>query len=1129
MKKTVALLLTMCLLVTMAMAQKRSVSGIIRDKSTNELLPGVTVLEKGTTNGTVTDIDGKFALSVNEGASLVISYIGMSTQELLVGRQTSFAVNLESSSKQLDEIVAVGYGSQKKANLTGAVSTVDTKTLEARPIADVGRGLQGVTPGLNVRIPSGEIGSDPLLRIRGQFGSFQGSSAPLILMDNVEIPSIQMLNPDDIESISILKDAASTSIYGSKGAFGVILIKTKRGATKESVNVSYSTNFSWQNISKKMEMGTIDAMEYTLSAFERVGATRAGAFWMVTREGYEKAKLWQENWADKVKPNDPMVYGRDWYVDANNNKIGLRMYDPYDYMVKEWTPTQTHNLSVNGKSGKTDYSVSMGYLDQTGLIKPAKIDDFRRYNGSVRVGTEINSWLKVYGGMLYSKRDKRYGYATNSTTADPWLYIYRWATTYPMTTEDGDPVRSPAYEMGAANTASMVTNYTSMNGGVTITPLKDWNINFDYTHSNEEYFNKRPGTSFTARNSWTAAVPKNDASGQRIYVNDAGEVVNSTDTGAMAAYQLSMNNYTALGANPDHVYRISRNTQWSNINLNTTYDLLINDSHKFKAMLGLNRVAIESASNWSQVTQLVDYNNPQFDLAYGTQTAGGSESWESQLGFFGRINYDYKEKYLLEANLRYDGTSKFPTDLQWRWFPSFSAGWRINEESWMEWAKPSLSALKLRASWGNIGDQTVNNNLYIPELKGSQTSWIIGGAKTYQFSTPPSVLSDISWQNISTFDIGIDGRFFDSQLGFTFDWYQRDTRNMIVPSEGFPTTFGVGAPQGNFGNAQTRGYEFQVDYTHRFKNGLGINIVASISDAVTKIYDYGDTKSIDSWYQGKTYGEIWGYETDRLYQKSDFAYGQDGKLILVKSSDNFDVYQLADPNAATQGKLQAGNFKFMPGDVKFKDLNGDGVINAGNRLLKNAEGEPDYGDLKVIGNSTPRYEYSLRLGADYKGFDASIFFQGLGKRDIWGEGFLAIPGFNSSDGAMPQAIAGNFWREDRTDAFYPAPYNMAGSSTTLNMQVQSRYLLDMSYLRIKNITVGYTLPYQLVNRVNISKLRVYASLENFFTFDKLRDLPIDPEAISGFSLWNSDNYNSGRTGVGVPTFKSASIGLQLNF
>jgi len=1127
------LLALLCWLCSYSYGQ--SITGEVIDKSNNEPVIGANVSVPGTTAGAITNADGKFSFVLPVGANQIqVTFTGYLKQLIPVQPGGTYKIMLEADVAMLDEVIVVGYGTQKKANLTGAVSTVDTKILEARPIADVGRGLQGTVPGLSVVIPNGEIGSDPLMKIRGQIGSLKGGSSPLILLDNVEIPSLQILNPDDIESVSILKDAASSSIYGAKAAFGVILITSKKGAKTEGVNVSYSANVSFQNISKKMEMAGLDGMEYTLSALERINVLQyAGAFWMVTREGYEKAKLWQQKYAGIVKPNDPMLYGRDWYVNSSNQKVGLRMYDPYDYMIKEWNPTQTHNLSVNGKSGKTDYNIGFGYLDQSGIIKPSKHDDFKRYNASIRLSTDVNKFVKVYAGAMYSKRVKRYAYATNSTTADSWLYLYRWAETYPMTTEDGDPIRSPRSEMEQANTAFQETNYTSLNSGIEITPLKNWKINLDYTHANQEYITERPGTRFTARDSWSAPFAKNDLDGNRIYMNDAGQVVSKTDEGAMSAYQLNMWTYTAVGINPDHNYRYSKNDKWNTINLKTTYDMNINDVHKLNYMLGMNRVAWANAYNWSQTTQLVDYTNPQFDLAYGTQTTSGGEYWESQLGFFGRLNYNFKEKYLLEGNLRYDGTSKFPTVLQWRWFPSFSAGWRLNEESWMQWSKSILSALKLRGSWGTIGDQTVENSLYIPTMTGSQSNWIISSAKLYQFGSPAAVSSTVTWQDITTLDYGFDARFLNSSLGVSFDWFRRDTKNMIVPEEGLPTTFGTGAPQGNFGSLSTNGVEIQVDYNHHFKNGFGINFVASFSNGVTKITKYGSTNSIDSWYVGKTYGEIWGYESDRLYQTDDFAYDANGKLIKVQVTDPhgvvYTVNQLSDANAPTQGKLQSGNFYFGPGDVKFKDLNGDGVIDAGSKLIKDADGNADYGDLKKIGNSTPRFLYSFRTDFTYKSFDLSVFIQGVGKREQWGNGFLAIPGYNSSDGAMPQAIAGNFWREDRTDAFYPAPYNQVGSNNTLNMVPQSRYLLNMAYLRMKNITLGYSLPTNLLKKIYVSKLRVYVALENFFTFDHLGTLPIDPEEIEGYSMWNDSNYNSGRSGVGVPTFKSASAGIQLSF
>jgi TonB-linked SusC/RagA family outer membrane protein len=1120
-------------------AQDNEITGTVVSAVDNTALPGVTVAVKGKSKGTVTDRDGKFSINAEPSDVLVFSFIGLETREQSVGNSNNLTISLEENLQNLEEVVIVGYGEQKKTNLTGAVASVDTKVLASRPIADVGRGLQGTTPGLNIVVPSGEIGSDPLIRIRGQFASMQGGASPLILLDNVEIPSLQLINPNDIESISVLKDAASASIYGAKGAFGVILITTKKGANKEGVTVSYSGNLSFQNLSKKMKMGGVDAMEYTLLATERVGANRAGAFWYVTREGYEKAREWEQQWGGIVKPNDPMVYGRDWYVDANNLKVGLRTYDPYEYMVKEWTPTQIHDFSVNGMSGKTNYNIGFGYLDQTGMMKPAKKDDFNRYNGSVQIGTEVNDWLKFNIGAIYSKRVKNYAYATNSTTADPWLYVYRWAPTYPMTTEDGNPIRSPAYEVAAANTAFQERNYSTLNGGLTITPLKQWTIKFDFTHANEEYINKRPGTRFTAGDSWSAAVPKLDGNGNPVYVNGAGEVVASTDDGAMPAYKLNQTTYTAAGSNPDHIYRSTQNDQRNTINLYSTYDLNFNDVQNLKFMLGMNRVGYRYASNWSQITALADFSNPQFDLAGGTQTAGGTEYWDSQLGFFGRVNYNFKEKYLLEANLRYDATSKFPEDLRWRWFPSFSAGWRVSEESWMDWASSFLDEFKVRGSWGTIGDQSVPNNLYSSLLNGGLTNYAISGVKLFQFGaptiapapagygTPLAVLPSVTWQDITTLDIGADVRVLNGALGLAFDWFMRDTENMIVPMEGVPATFGNQAPQGNFGSLRTKGIELQLDYTHQFNNGLRLNFVGTFADAVTKITRYGSTKSIGtvsapSWYVGRTYGEIWGYETERLYQAEDFAVDANGALVPTVVN-GITINQLADESSPTQEELQSGNFRFGPGDVKFKDLNGDGIINDGNRLTD------DHGDLKVIGNSTPRFEYSFRAGADFKGVDFSIFFQGIGQREIWGEGFLAIPGFNAADGAMPQAFAGNFWREDRTNAFYPRPYNQAGSGTTLNMQPQTRYLLNMAYLRIKNITLGYTLPQPLAERVHLTKLRVYGSLENFFTFHHLGDLPIDPEVVTGYSMWNETNYNSGRTGVGVPTFKSASVGLQLSF
>jgi hypothetical protein len=400
--------------------------------------------------------------------------------------------------------------------------------------------------------------------------------------------------------------------------------------------------------------------------------------------------------------------------------------------------------------------------------------------------------------------------------------------------------------------------------------------------------------------------------------------------------------------------------------------------------------------------------------------------------------------------------------------------------------------------------------------------------------TPTVVAADIQWQDIVTKNIGMDVGFLNGKINLTVDVFQRDTKNMIVPKEGIPLTLGADAPKGNYGALQTRGWEIALDVNHRFKNGLGINFRGNVSDAKSVLESYGSGTQVTGNYNGRTVGEIWGYRTDRLYQMSDFELDANGKPIQITLTTNESalyagkkVYKLKSVDGKKpvyQPYLQnSANFFFGPGDVKFRDVNGDGEINNGAGTLA------DHGDLEVIGNSTPRYEYGFRLGADYKGFDISAFFQGVGSRKIWGDGMLAIPGYNTGDGAMPEAIAGNYWSPENTTAFYPAAYDNGVNNTINNMQVQDRYLLNMAYLRLKNLTIGYSLPKTLLNKAWISSLRVYVGAENWITWDHVGDLPIDPETISGYSMWNTSNYNSGRTGMGIPAFKSLAIGAQLNF
>ena len=1110
--------------------QSQSVSGVVVDDK-GEAIIGASIIEKGTKNGTATDIDGKFSLNAKPGAVLIISSVGYKTQEVKAGK--TIKVVLKEDSEVLNEIVVVGYGTQKRTNLTGAVSTIDiNKTLDSRPIADVGRGLQGSTPGLSIMIPNAEVGSDPKIKIRGQYSSISGSADPLILLDNVEIPSITLINPDDIESISVLKDAASASIYGAKASGGVVLITTKKGARQESINVTYSGNMSFQNVAKGYNMGQLNAMEYAITATENAGEAMTGAFYKVTREGIEKAREFEKKYGGKLGVNDPTVYGRDWYVNAAGYKVGLRTYNAYDYMIREWAPTQTHNLSINGKSGKTTYNVGLGYLDQSGMNKTAKKDAFERYNASIKLSTQFNKYITFNAGAIYSKRTKYYPYTTNSDL-DQWYYLYRWGPQYPMGyDQNNNELRSPAEEFHQANTAKQEKNYTNINLGFHLDLTKNWTVDFDYTHANEEYNWLRPGTRFTAADTWIAPKKRLDANGEQVQVNSDGEVV---ATGGMNAYDLICSTYTGAGSTPDHIFRQSTNSQRNTINAYTTYDLSLNADNKIKFMAGINRVSYVEEYHSAQKNGLSNLDNVQFGNAgsgAGIQTADGGKVWESQLGYFSRINYSLMDRYLLEANIRYDGTSKFPNDLKWKWFPSFSFGWRASEEAFMNWAKPALSTLKFRASWGSIGDQTVPNDLYLSLLgKITQSTWLDeNGNRTNMVYAPKPISQNPTWQEFETLDFGVDARFFNNELGMTFDWYQKNTNNLFVPTQGFSSAFGAAAPVGNFGFLRTQGWELSIDYNHRFANGLAINGTVTLSDAITKVTDYGSERKMNNWYSGKTYGEIWGYRTDKLYQKEDFEYDANGKLILITldqtngaKNAGLKAYKLKGDKPVYQAYLQSGSFLFQPGDVKFKDVNGDGQITDGEGTVDNP------GDKEVIGNSTPKYEYGIRLGADYKGFDLSLFFQGVGKRDMWGSSSTTLPGFNIADGAIAERFCSNYWTPENTKAFYPRAWNQGNETDLYNMRQQDRYLLDMSYLRLKNVTAGYTLPSNLTQKAWIKRARVYVSLENFITWDHLSGTPVDPEIIPGVGLLSSSNYQNGRAGISTPAFKSFSVGIQLNF
>lgn len=1127
----VLLFLALCC-VSYTYAQQIQVAGKVTDANSKEPLPGITVAVVGGSEIVMTDVAGNFKIDAAVGSSLRFSSIGYETKTEKVTSQTlNMTLNVDQS--ELEQVVVVGYGTQKKANLTGAVSTVNVgDVMGSRPVPDIGRGLQGVVPGLSIVVPSGEVGSDAIMKIRGQIGSVVGGNNPLILVDNVEIPSIQLVNPNDIESVTILKDAASSSIYGSKAAYGVILITTKKGSETESTNVTYSGNGSWQSPFKDIDIAGIDGLEYTLEAHENMkGSGPAGGFWRVNRESFERIKEWQTKYGSTIGPEDPVVFNRDWYFDGTD-KFGLRIYDPVHTMIKDRAFSQTHNLGLTGRKKDTEYTMSVGYLGQEGMMRPAKHDDFKRYTSNLSVSTKATDFLTIRGGAMYSDAAKRYANSATGFGADPWLYLYRWSRLFPTGVQElGEDIRDPYFDTKKAHDAINEKRYTNLNLGTTIDLTSNWDVKADYSYSTQ--FNSFTSSMPTFEGAWHWYTPVAWVEdGSRVFVDAEGNVTEDTSNG-VPGYRFPVSEY--IGKDQTYIYKSSFSSKKHTVNAYSTYQLNLQDIHQFKFMAGTNIVGYKWDSHWSNKTRLIKNDNPQFDFAVGTQTSGGGADWESQVGFFGRVNYSFMDKYLFEANMRSDAASKFPSHMQWRWFPSFSGGWILSNEEFMKSLNPVLSFAKLRGSWGSIGDQAVPNNLYIPTMIISDNSWLSAAGDPYfQMGTPKSVSEGITWQDIVHLNIGADLRFFNNKLGIVAEVFQRDTKNMIIQGDELPNTYGAAEPQGNYGNLRTRGWEFTVDYSHLLENGLRLSVNANIADATTMITQSADWKvdwenrSIQNTFTtGKRYGDIYGYVTDRLYQKGDFVYDDDGKIMqttIVYDGASKVTNMQTGANPVYQTYFEDGNQVLLisPGDVKFVDVNGDGYITPG----KNTFGDP--GDQVVIGNSTPRYQYGFRLGADFKSFDFSMFFQGVGKRDIWGDGQLAIPGYHVKDGAMPQAIAGDFWKEDRTDAFYPRAWNLNGSNSGFVMRPQSRYMLDMSYLRIKNITVGYTLPANLLRRVFLSRARIYVSLENLFSFDNLRGLPIDPEAISGYSiLREGGTYNLGRTSTSNPAFKSASVGIQI--
>lgn len=1075
---------------------QESVNGTVRDIQTGESLPGVNVLVKGTDMGTSTGSDGTYELRVPSlQDTLIFSYIGYRLHEVPIQGQSVIDVNLEPEAITGDELVVIGYGTQARADLTGAVSTVDLdRTLRARPVTDLGRGLQGSVAGLTITTPTGDLGTSPSITLRGIRGSLNTGSEgarPLILVDNVEIENLNMVNPDNIESISILKDAASTAIYGTRAAWGAILITTKSGRFETQPRVSYSNNFSMSTPTNKLEIApAVEGTEMAFAALQRRSPSInvfgvVGMFFDET--AIQKIREWEELYGGQNLGNE-MVMGRDFEI-RDGRLFFYRPWDAAEMYLKDWTPMQKHDLNISGGSERISYNLGVGYTGQTGVLK-VNPDSWDRYNVNLSLNSDVNNWLDARGNIMWSRTDLSTPYNFYSATYDYWYYLYRWPATYPYGTYEGRPFRNPATEVEQANMGDDSQNLTRLTLGGTATLAEGLTIDADFTYANWNRHLHQTGGAVEGYNFW--------AGGGNL-------------------------NYTPYTTAVHD--RVQYTTDWSRRNNFRSYTTWRNDleNHSFTLMGGFDLELFEEWRQYSERRNLLDPSKGELGLSTGDQFVSGYHRHWSTAGFFGRINYSFRDKYLIQLNARMDGSSRFPTDDQWAFFPSVSAGYVISRESFMDFARPALSFFKIRGSWGTVGNQNVGTNAFLPVMtRPTNASWWDSGSGSIEqtFNAPRAVSESLTWEKVTTLDIGFDAGIFDDRVLFTFDWYVRTTSNMLSAGVTLPSTFGAASPQRNFGEMQTKGWELEARWNHVMSNDFHFHISGTLSDFQEKITRYPDiTNTIpnpiagrnNNYYQGMTIGEIWGYETVGFFTEDDFVQDAGGNLV----TDENGRYILKD-GIASQELFEEGWFFYGPGDIRYRDLDGDGEITFGSNTVD------DPGDMRIIGNSTPRYQYGVNLGGGWRGIDFNVFLQGVGKRDYWADGPIFIPGYRPGEAWYTHQT--DYWTPDNPNAYYPRPTDQTQSNSIRNFRPQTRYLLDLSYLRLKNVTIGYSLPAGLLERIAFTQFRVYLSGENLFEFTNL-DLPIDPE-VDYTTPGLNDTNTFGRV---YPFRRSLSVGVEISF
>ncbi|WP_412096460.1 SusC/RagA family TonB-linked outer membrane protein [Bacteroides heparinolyticus] len=1049
------------------MSQSLSVTGSVTDKNNQEPIIGASVLVEGTTNGTITNADGEFTLSgVPSGGTIVVSYIGYTTQRIAVNGKTRLTIALAEDTEMLDEVVVVGYGVQKKVNLTGSVSAVKGDVLERRPVADATQSLQGLVPGLMVsNSGTGRPGSSGTLTLRGQ-GNLDNTANPYILVDGVEM-NLSDVNPNDIESISVLKDAAASAIYGARAAYGVILVTTKKGEDGKA-RINYQGTVGWSAPTVLPDM--VDS--YSFAKYWNDGCTNAGSPRLYSEE---KMALLQQYIKDpsSVNPWAELPANSNMNPAFENSELGVGNVDYFDLHYKDWAFKQNHNVSLSGGGKKAQYYVSGGYYSEDGILRYAKMD-FSRYNLTANVNSQITDWLKLKVNTKFMHSDTDTPFGDGGISEGFYHSLARFRPTVSVIDPNGhftELSMIPYLQSGTYTTTAR--DRLSLTTGFEVQPLKNWFIFFDYTY-------KQMNMEYEALN----VSPL-------IYAADGV----STSKGQRSE----------LGMSPDGKFtRSYARTRYQTINLYTNYLFSLADKHNFTLMGGYQEEDNSYSYMKNAITGLYSTATPNVGMGTGDKVVVDTRNGWATRGFFGRINYDYDGRYLVEVNGRYDGSSRFAPDHRWGFFPSASLGWNINRERFMESLTDVVSNLKLRASYGLLGNQA-GAALYTfaatMELNGGLGGYIFNDGRHIYTKAPLVVNPATTWEKVESKNIGLDFGFFGNSLTGSFDLFQRDTKDMLGPGEDFPDFFGADAPKTNNARMRNRGWELTLNYRGKIGKDIDYSIGGMLSDATAEVTEYVNPKGSDpagSWYKGRKVGEIWGYRADGLIQTQAEADEYNQKYDLKYIS----------------GK------PWTPGDVKYRDLNGDNKIDRGTNSL-----EGGMGDMTIIGNTTPRYQYTINGSISYKGLTLSAMFQGVGKRDynagggvyFWGSGpYAQVTVFKEHM---------DYWREDNKDAYFPKPYiHSAGGVGPFQQKtktVSDRYIQSAAYCRLKNLTLSYDIPQRWTQKIGMQKVQVFFSGENLLTFTPLMGM-FDPEAV-----FTSNSY-TGEGGKNYPMNKVVSFGLVVN-